>query len=168
MRRRPVSIVAMRHVRRWVTWGVLCGTAVAWRATAAAPDRIFSASVRAAGDGRLVLGRPFAYWLELKNVSSRPVSIKSNLSVTFSYAQGELGGGSGNMHWAPCHSETYLINPGQTLAQLNWVETTSPKPGAAVLEFHVSVREGNPDGTCAKTEHVVEATMPVRVSPRKS
>jgi len=158
----------MQLVRRSIIGAILCSGAVASWATAAAPDRVFSASVRAAGDARFIKGRPFAYWLELKNVSSRPVIIKSDLSVSFTYSQGELGGGSGNMHWAPCRSDTYLINPGQALTQLRWVESDSPDPGPAVLEFQVTVREGNPDGTCAKPEHVVEATMPVRVSRGKT
>jgi hypothetical protein len=116
----------------------------------------------------MTIGEPFPYWLELKNVTQQAIAVKSSVSIGFSYEQGEGGGGSGNMHWAPCHSDTYLVAPGQMLAQLAWAQSDSIDPGAAVLHFSVSVREAKADGTCAERGHELEAPMPVTVVPGKS
>jgi hypothetical protein len=128
----------------------------------------FVASVRPGRDATFTIGEPFSYWLELRNVSDRAIAVKSDFSIFFSYSQGEGGGGSGCVHWAPCRSETYLVGPGQTLTQLSWIQSARIDPGAAVLEFGVTIREAKSDGACAKREHEVEATMPVTVVPAKA
>jgi hypothetical protein len=128
---------------------------------------VFSILVRPVREATFTIGEDFSYWLELKNVSNQAVAVKSAIAVTFSYSQGDLGGGSGNMHWDPCQSETYLVHPGQTLAQLGSAGSESINPGSAILGFAVRVREANSDGTCAEKVHELNATTSVNVvSPK--
>lgn len=129
------------------------------------PGPTLAVSVRSARGRRLRTGGTFWYWLELKNVSSHTVAAKSKIAVSFSYAQGDLGGGSGNADWAPCLSDSYLILPGQTLAQAGGASLLGLKPGPATLAFAVAVRAANLDGTCADNVYKFEGTATVDVLP---
>ena len=96
------------------------------------PEAPFSLSVRPSKGAAFRAGQEFAYWLVLKNVSNRAVAVKADLAVAFSYSQGEVGGGAGSMHW-PCHGETRLIPPGQSLRQLGHMSYDALKPGRAAV-----------------------------------
>jgi hypothetical protein len=120
------------------------------------PGPALAVSVRPARGRRLRTGGTFWYWLEVKNVSSHTVAAKSTIAVSFSYAQGDFGGGAGNADWAPCLSDSYLILPGQTLAQAGGASYPGLKPGPATLEFAVAVRAASLDGTCADNVYKFE------------
>jgi hypothetical protein len=97
-------------------------------------------SVRPARGRRLRTDGTFWYWLELRNVSGRSIALKSKIAVSFPHLHSDRGAGAGNADWAPCLSDSFLILPGQTLAQAGGASQQRLKPGPATLEFAVSVR----------------------------
>ena len=146
--------------------GVFCAIGAAQARNAPKPPLLLS--VRPAKGTSFRAGEGFSCWLELKNVSSRAVAVKANLSVASSYSQGDLAGGSGGVHWAPCLSETRVVLPGQSLRQPWCVSHDDLKPGRALLDFAVDVRAAHADGSCAETVYDLKASRPVRVLPAKA
>jgi hypothetical protein len=129
------------------------------------PGPTLAFSVRPARGRRLRTDGTFWYWLELRNVSGRSIALKSKIAVSFPHLHSDRGAGAGNADWAPCLSDSFLILPGQTLAQAGGASQQRLKPGPATLEFAVSVRAANLDGSCAEKVYELRTVANVDVLP---